>query len=226
VRRLEKPDFRVGSFCWVDSDCLPEPLRTSLRAEAAHSRLSDEAVTTLIRCAAEAAQMAAEDRNKNTPAAEVQRELEASAGQARALLHALSKLTPGTVSGFSAHWDYLAFGSEPPEELCDLSKAMRFEEGRYLAALWEVVQDFEVSARYAAGQCRPSRQAQTGRHCARALVRTVADEFWRLAGHAPPYSKETWFPRFMALLCGWPPLDIPCGRSLVESTIRGMPPPV
>jgi hypothetical protein len=100
----------------------------------------------------------------------------------------------------------------------------RNEEGRFLGAVWDAVSDLEVSARYAIEQCVPSRQAQPSLQYAKELTKAVAVAYRDITGKLPPYSKETWFPHFMAELCAWERLSLSCGRALVESAIRSIPP--
>jgi len=222
MKQLPKPKFGTWSGYWVNPMILPESLRLTLARECVRGRLSAKQAEAALLIAGEEAQMVLESRKTRVPTATIQSELEAVAVKARALLQAMRTLQDGTVMAFSAHWDYLAYGTTPPIELSDIGKGLRGREARFLGGVWDVVQDLESSARYAADKCQPSKQAQVSRELARALARRVAERLRMLTGRLPPYSKDTWFPDFMAELCAWPELSLPCGRALVESAVRSI----
>jgi hypothetical protein len=210
----------------VNAQWPPKAVRDELRRIAAPARLSPEQMEAFLDRVSIDAQAYRECWAGAVPTADLKGTLEGAASEARRLLHALSKLQPGAVSAFSAHWDYLAYATEPPPpvELSELGRQMRAEEGRFLGALWELVQDFEESARFAAARCTPSKQAQVSVSHARALASNCAECFRRTAGRLPPYSKETWFPLFMATLCAWEGVGLACGRALVESAVKACTP--
>lgn len=156
----------------------------------------------------------------HTPAAQQVEQLRAMEAKAHALLVEMAGLSPGTSSTFLAHWDALAFDAAFPELLSDLGASMRGEEGRFLGAVWDMVSDLQTSARYTAEQITPSRQTRPSQLHARYLVQHISDQFERLTGSPPPFSKETWFPLFMERLCAWPRLGLACGRALVESALK------
>lgn len=225
MNRLPKPEFSFEGHIWLDDGFLPEALVAKLRELLPKQQaMSQDEAARFLRCCAQHVQLLCAERELSTPAGQVQAELDNVAIKARALLQALRALNGGTVSTFGAHWDYLAFGSAPPVELSDEAKMHRCAEGRFLGATWDLVADLEASARYAIKQCNPSRQAKLSELYAKDLTKSVATDYREIAGRLPPYSKETWFPKFMATLGAWEKLNLKCGRALVETAIRAIPP--
>jgi hypothetical protein len=223
MKRLIRPKFARRGAQWIEPNYLPADLVAALKPIARRGMNAAQTTSFLAGCHTQA-QLLCTSRPWTEPAALTSDSMRIVATHARALLHALQKLSPASVSAFGAHWDYLAYGTSPPVELCDLSISMRGEEGRFLGAAWDTVADLEASARYAGSRCEPHRQAKISKDAARALAVELAILCRRIAGKLPPYSKETWFPEFMECLCGWPALGLKCGRALVESAVRSIPP--
>lgn len=212
-----KPDFAPVHAMWIDDEFLPHKLTVALRKEIPASAMDEKKIGGFLRrCAGHAHHF--HECGTPEPVSAIVGELEKVAANARRLLASMRALSPDAISTFNAHFDYLAFGSNPPVQLCEESKQGRLYEGRFLSLAWDVTEDLMHANEYSVSECSPDRTSKPKQNVARGLVYFIALEVRAVTGHRPPYSKETWFPKFMALLGAH--LGFPCGRALVESVIK------
>jgi hypothetical protein len=80
------------------------------------------------------------------------------------------------------------------------------------------VEDLEKTARYTAEKIELTKQSKILQRLAKSMIHDIASAFKTITGSYPPYSKDTWFPVFVALV--GKELGLKCGRALVESVIR------
>lgn len=205
---------------WVDGQFIPGAVWKSLGPMLSRSRLSssqaDQFYTT---CSEQVCEYCANPRAVATD--ELCRQFESLAAAAARMRAALGRITPQAALTFRAHWDFLAIGQSPPVELSEGAIRHQSHDGGFLGAAWEVAADLEAAATYAADQCKPSRSEKFDDTNGRRFVWHLAWAFASVAdGAAPPYSKGTWFPEFVAALAEGLRLGVRCGPGIVESAVK------
>ncbi len=139
--------------------------------------------------------------------------------KARELLQAFAALTPEAGLRLDTHLAYLVLGTNAPEEISQFTKTARTEH-EAIARWWDVVQDIEVSAAYAAGHEKPSKTVRPAVSNAKRLVYFAADAVYGVRGVLPPRGKGTWFPAFAFDL--GESFKLKCGQILVDAVVRDM----
>lgn len=222
-RRLKRPDFEGEKRAiWLDSDHLQSVELTRLAAQL--PKKMGEAKRAEFLAAVALVVQQAERMPAHDPQAERQTKSQRVADNARELLKAIADIPQAGWGEIRAFSDEFAFEEYTPSPVSEQTKKAVFDRA-LLPHIWDTVQDIESIFSYAASQFKPDKQDRPSISNAKALVSEVAKAFRQVAGVWPPYSKETWFPLFIAELggianCG----DI--GRDIVETVIKGMKHPV
>lgn len=154
---------------------------------------------------------------EGTASGDKKKELKSVQDQARSLLKALAKLSPDTVGTLDSHTAYLMLGKDAPERLSEFTESAR-REHELISRWWDVVQDVEASAGYAAMEQAPSKGQRPSIQNAKRLVYYAADAVYRVRGAVPPRGKGTWFPEFARELGSG--FELNCGLALVDSVVR------
>jgi hypothetical protein len=218
LRRLRKPDFE--SWCaggFLSPDILDMELKRRLwdHLPTRWPWAAKADVLYLIGEGVQSAQMFFEGTVLGGKVAE----LEGVQEQARSLLKALAKLSPDTVGTLDSHTAYLMLGKDAPERLSEFTESAR-RERELISRWWDVVQDVETAAGYAATQQAPSKAQRPSIRNAKRLVYHAADAVYCVRGALPPRGKGTWFPEFARELGSG--LELTCGLALVDSVVRKM----
>lgn len=223
--RKTPPDFSSGAGMWVNDEFFPPEVVAKLRKAIPRNAMTEEQASRFLLACAEWSHICDEEGMPHAMG-KMRSELATVESEARRLLAALRSMHTDTISAFNAHFDYLAFGTTPPVALTDRSKALARGrlDARFLRTVWDLVEDLLLSAEYSASKIKPDRNIKPGQQAAKRLVFFVANSVVAITEHRPPFSKETWFPKFMEILGDQ--LGLPCGRALVESVVReGFPSP-
>ncbi len=139
--------------------------------------------------------------------------------KARALLQALAELTPQAGQELNAHIAYLVLGSDAPNRVSEYTESAR-KKCKAVSFWWDVVQDVEIGAAFAAAQISPSKTDRPAKQNAKRLIYFAADAVYRVMGELPPRSKEAWFAVFVRELgCA---CQLTCGADLIESVVQKM----
>lgn len=139
--------------------------------------------------------------------------------KARDLLKALAALSPETAQALDGHIAYLMLGNDAPEQLSGFTESAR-REHETLSRWWDVAQDVEVAAAYAATQESPSKTDRPAIRNAKRLAYFAADAVHCVRGALPPRGKGTWFPEFARELGAG--FGLTCGPALVDSVVSKM----
>lgn len=218
VRRLQKPDFEqweTGGWVHPDPfsmelkrslwDCFPSQWTWAEKADVLYS----------VGQGFQSAQAFFEETAAAARHAQLQRVQE----KARALLQALASLTPEAGQALDAHLAYLILASDAPEKVSQHTEFTR-REHQTISQWWDIVQDVEVAAAYAATQESPSKAYRPAIQNAKRLVYWAADAVYSVRGALPPRGKGTWFPEFASELGN--AFGLSCGPALVDSVVKKM----
>jgi hypothetical protein len=221
MTRPPKPDFqRVGA--WVAFEPWPAALKRDLD-DILRGAMPGARRVEFLRLVGQEVELLNEIKPDIAPAAELGKNFDSLIAASDGLLQALQKLPEGAMSSLSAHFDYLACGTDPSARLSHLGRTLTGPEGAFLETLWHLASDLGLCAadlkeRLPAG----NRQTQPTRLIARQFIQRIASAYLDLSGELPPYSKETWFVLFIDCLCRSPVVRLPGGQALVETVIKEM----
>lgn len=217
-RLLNRPNFDAeDDGGWLDPDYLDQALKTSL-LEILPKQMTPEQRRNLLSLVGRSLQTTLSLQSNITAAAEVA-ELKRLESSARALLQALGRLSPETLDTLQCHSEYLAKGSSAPAQLSDIGASVAGQDTRALLGyFWDAAQDVETAAAYAALNITPAKTARISQKKARVLTEFVARNVYEVQGRLPPFSKETWFPKFMLVL--GQAKDYSIGLALVASVCK------
>jgi hypothetical protein len=224
VTMREKPNFQLVRPFVVDpeyfSHDLVEALRDILLRRAKLSAV--EAGAFLQQCHTEA-QFTREYLVVNSKA-DTRDRLNLIAKKAADLLDAMKGLSGESVNRFNLEFDNLSFCPDPSLELSCNSREDRLDDdgGRFLGAAWDAITDLEAVAKHAATTLYPDRNDHVISQNAGRFIWNICEEYRRITGKFPPYSKGLWFPEFMEKLVLWKGLRLPVGRARIEAVIKAM----
>lgn len=210
----KKPEFdRTGG--WIDPDFLPIAVKRELMLHLKQSSLADTAKTSLIEFCVEVAQMIDTD---TAAYAQQVRQIKAIESNARRLIASMTQMSPSATEAFTAHADYLAYGTKPPINLPKAIKAeIRRPGGNMLSSAWDWVQSLEQAAAYTVEQYRIDRQSKPEQLKARGFVSMLATRVRELTGKLPPKDRASWFAAFAA--CAGDHIGLHVGPRIVSSGI-------
>lgn len=223
LRRLIRPDFEGEKRAiWLDSDHLQcvelTRLATHLPKKMGEAKRAEflAAVALVVQ---QVERMPIHDAE-----AVRQEKLQFVADMSRELLKAIADIPQAGWGEIRAFSDVFALDENTPSPVSEHTKKAVFDRA-LMPHIWDTVQDIESIFSYAASQFKPDKQNRPRTSNAKALVSEVVKAFKQVTGKWPPYSKETWFPLFIADVggiahCG----DI--GPHIVEAVIKSMKPPV
>ena len=199
MRELKKPELSSGTGCIVDSKFLPTELRNELKDHLIDANMSANQMEVFLDDVGEATQMMVLDRVQ-IGTGEEKTQLEAIANSARRLLASINAATHQTRDTFTAHSEYLAFGTEPPVKLPRKVIAEVREHGinnTLLALAWDYVQALEQSAIYASENVTPSRQSKPEQINSRRLTASIVEAHLNRFDVLPLADRSGWSRRPM-----------------------------
>lgn len=223
LRRLIRPDFEgEGRAIWLDSAHLQS---VELERLSAHlPKKIGEAMRVEFLAAVALVVQQSERMPARSPEADRREKLQLVAEKSRELLKAIADIPQAGWGEIRAFSDIFALDEFTPSPVSEQTKKAVFDRA-LMPHIWDTAQDIESIFSYAASQFKPDKQKRPSTSNAKALVSEVVKAFKQVTGKWPPYSKETWFPLFIAEVgeianCG----DI--GPHIVEAVIKSMKPPV
>ena len=222
---IKKPELGYGIGYMVDSNFLPAELRKELMEliESETKLLDNKAETMRVDLFLDdcgvAAQRMVMDREQIALGKE-QNQLKTIATNARRLLASINAANEKTHETFTAHAEYLIYGTTPPVKLpgkiiADLRGCG--PENTLLAMGWDYAQALEQAANYAAEKIEPSKQAKPEQINGTRLTSLVVDAYWQRFNALPPMNQAGWFVAFMERLGAH--FKVACGPRIVNKVI-------
>lgn len=221
-RERIKPDFSKMGAIWVDDGYITGALEAVLRNELRPRKWSQDQTNEFLRLLAGRVQLADEFKEVQGQAGK-KKALQAVEMAAHRLLLALEALS-GTeaLEELEVHVQYLARvnGGHPPFTLSGHGTRIAHFDSP-IGGWWDVVNDIERAAGYAADEVVTSQGMRVKQQYTRKLVWAAASAVRGATGNLPSASKGTWFPEFARVLCeGFNAL--PCGVELVAEVVKEM----
>ncbi len=217
-KKLPKQDFGVWPNAnWEHHDPLPKDLERALRVYLPTEWTEKEKDDVLHSVGK--GRYIAESFFEEIAPADCRDQLQKVQEKARALLQALAELTPQAGQELNAHIAYLVLGSDAPNRVSEYTESAR-KKCKAVSFWWDVVQDVEIGAAFAAAQISPSKTYRPAKQNAKRLIYFAADAVYRVMGELPPRSKEAWFAVFVRELgCA---CQLTCGADLIDSVVQKM----